>query len=87
MGLTLNEWGLYKLSEYEPVSMPTGGKAKGKAAPGKASKKTGEAPAAKAVASKTEADVYRASACRSSSRNCARTAARSTRCWRASSPR
>jgi DNA polymerase (family X) len=59
MGLTLNEWGLYKLSEYEPVSMPTGGKAKGKAAPGKASKKTGEAPAAKAVASKTEADVYR----------------------------
>src|SRR3954451_12751653 len=59
MGLTLNEWGLYKLSEYEPVSMPTGGKTRGKAAPGKANKKTGEAPAARAVASKTEADVYK----------------------------
>jgi DNA polymerase (family 10) len=58
-GLTLNEWGLYKLAEYEPVSMPTGGKAKGKAAPGKADKKTGHAPAARAVASKTEEDVYK----------------------------
>src|SRR5918992_5956770 len=43
-GLTLNEWGLYKLSEYEPVSMSHGGKERGKAAAGKADKKTGEAP-------------------------------------------
>jgi DNA polymerase (family X) len=57
-GLTLNEWGLYKLSEYEPVSMSHGGKERGKAAAGKADKKTGEAPATKAVASRTEEDVY-----------------------------
>jgi DNA polymerase (family 10) len=56
--LTLNEWGLYKLSEYEPVSMAHAGKERGKAAAGKADKKTGHAPATKAVASRTEEEVY-----------------------------
>jgi DNA polymerase (family 10) len=56
--LTLYEWGHYNLSEYEPVSMAHGGKERGKAAAGKADKKTGQAPAARAVASRTEEEVY-----------------------------
>lgn len=46
MGLTLNDWGLYKLAEYEKAE-----------ADGK--RKAGEAPPLKAVAGKSEEEVYK----------------------------
>jgi DNA polymerase (family X) len=46
-GMTLNEWGLYKLTDYERAEK-------------KSPKKTGHAPTVKAVASRTETDIYKA---------------------------
>jgi len=52
-GMTLNEWGLYRVSDYEAGA--------GKAAKGEGheKKETGKPPAARAVASGTEDEVYK----------------------------
>jgi len=52
MGLTLNEWGLYKITIAKPdrETLKSGGRVE---------KQTGSAPAGKPVAAKTEADVYK----------------------------